>query len=211
MNSDARNNHDSQALKGASPEEAHDRAIPSDRNAAESGVLLICVMLISAAFAAEEKTVQKRGLLNLGIGHGGWNDGLLGAELGHGKLAVAVHDRPVAVPVPVLKPYPVAVDRPVPVKVPVAVPHPVPVAVPVPKPYPVIQTQTITVPVEKPYPVTVPVKVAVPVPAPYPVHVPVSHPVPVLVSKPVAVPVPQTVLVKEQVPVLVKGHGYGHY
>lgn len=76
-------------------------------------------MLIAVAFAAEEKTVQKRGLLGLGglgdLGLGG--HGLLGGGLGHGSVAVAVHDRPVAVPYPVPKPYPVAVDRPVAVKV----------------------------------------------------------------------------------------------
>ena len=69
------------------------------------------MMLITAAMAGEEKTVQKRGLLDLGYG---------GLELGGaewGKVAVAIKERPVAVPVPVPKPYPVAVDRPVPVKV----------------------------------------------------------------------------------------------
>lgn len=71
-------------------------------------------MLISVALAAEEKTVQKRGLLGLGLG--GWAGGL-GGELGHGHLAVAIQEKPIAVPVPVLKPYPVAVDRPIPVKV----------------------------------------------------------------------------------------------
>lgn len=76
-------------------------------------------MLISMAFAAEEKTVQKRGLLNLGYGLGGLglSDGLYGGDLGHGKLAVAVQEKAVAVPYPVPRPYPVAVDRPVPVKV----------------------------------------------------------------------------------------------
>ena len=74
------------------------------------------MMLISAAMAGEEKTVQKRGLLDLG--YGGWElgDGLSGGELG-GKLAIAIKEKPVAVAVPVPKPYPVAVDRPVPVKV----------------------------------------------------------------------------------------------
>lgn len=73
-------------------------------------------MLISVAFA-EDKTVQKRGLLGLGYGGLGHGGGLLGGELGHGSVAVAIQEKPVAVPVAVPKPYPVAVDRPVPVKV----------------------------------------------------------------------------------------------
>lgn len=73
-------------------------------------------MLISVALAAAEedkKTVEKRGLY--GLGYGG--EGLYGGELDHGKVAIAIQEKPVAVPVPVPKPYPVPVDRPYPVKV----------------------------------------------------------------------------------------------
>lgn len=73
------------------------------------------MMLISTAMAGEEKTVQKRGLLDLGYGGLELGGGLDGAEWG--KVAVAIREKPVAIPVPVPKPYPVTVDRPVPVKV----------------------------------------------------------------------------------------------
>lgn len=76
----------------------------------------VCLMLISVALAAAEedkKTVEKRGLY--GLGYGG--EGLYGGELDHGKVAIAIQEKPVAVPVPVPKPYPVPVDRPYPVKV----------------------------------------------------------------------------------------------
>lgn len=76
---------------------------------------------------AEDKAVQKRGLLDLGYGgygHGGYGGyghglggGLLGDFGGHGHVAVAIQEKAVAVPVAVPRPYPVAVDRPVPVKV----------------------------------------------------------------------------------------------
>lgn len=82
-------------------------------------------MLISAAFAVEEKTIKKRGLVGLGWGgwgglDGGLSGGLSGLSLGglegHGKsVAIAIQEKPVPVAVP--HPVAVPVDRPYPVKV----------------------------------------------------------------------------------------------
>lgn len=77
------------------------------------GVMQICLMLISAAFAGEEKTIKKRGLTLGGWGLGGL-DGLDGGWGGKG-VAIAVQHK--AVPVAVPHPVPVVVDRPYPVKV----------------------------------------------------------------------------------------------
>lgn len=70
-------------------------------------------MLISAAFAGEEKTISKRGLTL-----GGWEYGSglsLGGYEGYGKSYTIVKEK--AVPVAVPHPVPVLVDRPVHVKV----------------------------------------------------------------------------------------------
>lgn len=71
-------------------------------------------MLISAAFAGEEKTISKRGL-TLG-GYEEYGSGLsLGGYEGYGKSYTIFKEK--AVPVAVPHPVPVLVDRPVPVKV----------------------------------------------------------------------------------------------
>jgi len=84
-------------------------------------ILQICLVLVSAAFAVEEKTVKKRGLVSLG--YGGLDlsglSGLGGYDGGYGghSVAIAVKEKAVAVPVAVPQPVAVPVDRPYPVKV----------------------------------------------------------------------------------------------
>jgi hypothetical protein len=90
-------------------------------------ILQICLMLIAAAFAAEEKAVKKRGLYGLGYGLGGGYGGHGGLSGyggysgysgygGHG-VTVAVAEKPVPITIAVPHPVPVPVDRPYPVKV----------------------------------------------------------------------------------------------
>lgn len=84
--------------------------------------LQICLMLIAAAFAVEEKTVQKRGLYlgDYGLSDLGGLSGYGGLDGGlddHKQIAIAIKEKTVAVPVLVPHPVPVTVDRPVPVKV----------------------------------------------------------------------------------------------